>query len=112
MKSEIGVDTVIKNWFLIDFTHNEEPMDKRVLWGIVVIDYKNRWIEGDYCCTSLVLHEYEGQVFHTKNSIYQAEGDGKRIVLPVEAVNAIRAGHSPDDWEVLVDLNRQFPDWK
>lgn len=112
MKSEMSVDTVIKNWFLINFTHNQKPMDKRVLWGIVVMDYKNRWIEGDYCCTSLVLQEYEGQVFHTKNSIYRAEGDGKRIVLPVKAINAIRAGHSPDEWDVFVDLSRQFPHWK
>lgn len=78
MKSEGNVDTVIKNWFLIDFTHNQEPMDKRVLWGIVVVDYKNRWIEGDYCCTSLVLQEYEGQVFHTKTAFTgpRAMGNG------------------------------------
>ncbi|AXS81914.1 hypothetical protein D0851_01960 [Marinobacter sp. Arc7-DN-1] len=31
MKSGIQLDTIAKEWFLVDFTHLGEPMDKRIL---------------------------------------------------------------------------------
>ena len=110
MKPDLKADTVIENWFLIDFTHNGQAMDKRVLWGIVVEDRKGRWAPGDYCCTSLVLNELEDQVFLTTNSIYRAKGPGKRVTEPVEAINALRAGHSPDELRILANLKKQRPD--
>lgn len=112
MNSYLDHDTVIKNWFLIDFVNDGEPINKQVLWGIVVQDFKGRWIPGDWCCTSLVLRESKGQVFHTKNSIYQAEGEGQRLYAPVERINLLRSGYSPDDWGALAALNSRFPESK
>ena len=109
MNSYLDPDTVIKNWFLIDFVNDGKSMNKRVLLGIVVQDFKGRWIPGDWCCTSLVLREFEGQVYQTKNSIYQAEGEGQRLSAPVETINLLRSGYSPDDWATLADLKDLFP---
>lgn len=53
MKQDLAVDTVIENWFSIDFGYGGELINKRLLWGILVEDLKGRWVPGDYCCTSL-----------------------------------------------------------
>lgn len=109
MTNELTPDTVIEKWFLIDFFYGYAPLDKRVLWGIVVHDLKGRWVPGDWCCTSLVLREFEGQLFQTKNSIYRATGEGRRLSAPAETINLLRSGYSPDDWETLADLKDMFP---
>ena len=108
MKQNLEADTVIEDWFLIDFTYENEPIDKRVLWGIVVQDRKGRWVPGDYCCTSLVLNDLGDQFFQTKNSIYRVEGSGKRVTVSAEAIYALRAGHSPEELEVMADLQIQL----
>jgi len=59
MKSGIRLDTIVKDWFLVDFTHLGEPMDKRI------------------------LRELETQFFQTENSVYRSEEDRQRISLPV-----------------------------
>lgn len=110
MKKEIQADTIIKDWFLVDFTHAGELMNKQILWGIVVEDRKGRWVPGDYCCTSLVLTELDEQVFQTNNSIYCAKGEGQRVTAPAEAINLLRAGYSPEEWESLAELKKQFPE--
>ena len=102
MNRNLDPDTGIKNWFLIDFANDGVPMNKQVFWGIVVHDLKGRWIPGDWCCTSLVLRESEGQVFHTQNSIYRAEPEGRRVAAPAETINVLHSGYSPDDWATLV----------
>ena len=75
-----------------------------MLWGIVVEDRKGRWMPGDWCCTSLVLEESNNQLFETRNSLYQADGEGIRMEAPVETVELLRAGYSPDQWEALASI--------
>jgi hypothetical protein len=79
MKSGIKLDTIVKDWFLVDSTHLGEPMDKRILWSIVVQYRKRRWVNGDFCCTSLVLRELKTQLCQTKNNVYRAEGNWQRV---------------------------------
>ena len=103
-------DTIIQNWFLVDFTSDEEGerLDKRVLWGIVVDDRKGRWIPGDWCCTSLILKEHDDQLFETSNSFYQAQGHGTRMEAPTAAMQLLRSGYSPDQWPALKSLGDQM----
>lgn len=42
MQSEIQPNTIVKDWFGVDFTRGGEVINKQVLWGIVVIDHKGR----------------------------------------------------------------------
>ncbi|WP_160164263.1 hypothetical protein [Marinobacter santoriniensis] len=46
----MNADTIIKNWYLVDFTQEGERIEKRVLWGIVAEDRKGRRMPGDWCC--------------------------------------------------------------
>lgn len=75
-----------------------------MLWGIVVDDRKGRRVPGDWCCTSLVLEELDNQFFQTGNSLYQAEGNGTRLEAPVGAIQLLRSGYSPDQWEALASF--------
>lgn len=100
----MNADTIVRNWYLVDFTQDGERLEKRVLWGIVVGDRKGRWMPDDWCCTSLVLEELDNQLFRTRNSLYQADGEGIRMEAPVETVELLRAGYSPDQWEALASL--------
>ena len=79
-----------------------------MLWGIVVEDKKGRWVPGDWCCTSLVLEELENQLFQTRNSLYQADGECIRMEVPVQTVELLRAGYSPDQWEALSFLSKKL----
>ena len=109
MSSNLDADTVIKTWFLIDFINESESVNKQVLWGIVVHDLKGRWIPGECCCMSLILREFEGQIFQTKNNVYLAQGEGQRLSAPAEAINLLRSGYSSDNWDTLFELKNQFP---
>lgn len=104
----MNADTIVRNWYLVDFTQDGERLEKRVLWGIVVEDRKGRWVPGDWCCTSLVLEELDSQLFQTRNSLYQADGEGIRLEAPVETVELLRAGYSPDQWEALSSLRKML----
>jgi len=100
----MNADTIVQNWYLVDFTQDGERLEKRVLWGIVVEDRKGRWVPGDWCCTSLVLEELANRLFRTRNSLYQADGVGTRMEAPVDTVELLRAGYSPDQWEALARM--------
>jgi len=103
----MDVDTTVKNWFLVDFTRDKKPLNKKVLWGIVVLDQKGRWLPGDWCCTSLVLEERTasaGPIFVTQNSVYKAVGEGNRLKAPASALKLLRSGYSPDQWETITAL--------
>jgi len=103
----MDIDTTVKNWFLVDFTHHKKRLHKKVLWGIVVRDQKGRWHPGDWCCTSLVLEEKratDGPIFVTQNSVYKTLGDGKRLEAPASSLQLLRSGYSPDQWETIAAL--------
>jgi len=95
----MNADTIVRDWNLVDSTPDGERVEKRAVWGIVVEDRKERWVPGDRCCTSLVLEEFEDQLFRTRNSLYQADGEGIRLEASVETVELLRAGYSPDQWQ-------------
>ena len=47
-------DTIIEKCYLVDLEQNGNVVGQ-VLWGIVVEDRKNRWVAGDFVCTSPVV---------------------------------------------------------
>lgn len=97
-------DTIIEDWYLIDLISEAKLLNQRVLWGIVVEDRKGRWIPGDWCCTGPIVKEHENQLFETKNSLYQAHGQGIRMEAPIKALQLLRSGYSPDQWSALASL--------
>lgn len=94
------VDTVITDWSLIRLSGTDNVT---VLWGIVAEDPSGRWRPGDYVCTSPVAEELAEGVFRTRNSLYQALGEGQWLVLPAQHLPCLRAGRSPGEvWALIV----------
>jgi len=59
-----------------------------------------------------VHNELEDQFIHTKNSIYRAEGPGKRVTASEEAFYALRAVNSPREFEVIATLKKQLSGYR
>jgi hypothetical protein len=99
-------DTIITNWFLVNFDNGCEIVG-RVLWGIVVEDKKSRWRPGDYVCTSKVIEKTDLDLYQTVNSQYQCIGEGREVTLPLEALLELRKGYSPEEYVAMEQLKRQ-----
>ncbi|EMP57029.1 hypothetical protein MSNKSG1_02359 [Marinobacter santoriniensis NKSG1] len=52
----------------------------------------------------VVLEELGKQLFKTRDSLYQASGEGIRMEAPVESLHLLRAGYSPDQWEAIASF--------
>jgi len=102
----MNIDTFLKQAWLIDFIDQDGTKLKgQIVWGIISEDRKNRWVEDDFCCTSLVINLKDDGLVQTKNSVYKVNQVLNRITLPIKAFPFLRAGHSPKEAEFLLSID-------
>ena len=98
------IDTVLKHSYVVRLMDAEREVDK-ILWGVVEDDPSGRWNIDDFVCTSAILSESEGGLFTTSASHYRAIGEITRVDLPIQAINFLRRGISPDYYKALVFIS-------
>lgn len=109
--------TIIKNWHLVEIYNSkiitsESEIVMNVVWGIVVSDSKNRFVEGDFVCTSRIVQLGEDNHMTTKSgTLYIGTGTGKVSRLNIEDLQKLRQGFSPEEILVAKSLGGELTDY-
>ena len=86
-------DTALESGVIVSLYSDNQLMGK-ILWGTILKDYKGRFEQGDYVCTSTIESE-DGDHIRTLNTIYKLMALVSRIDLPIAAIIQLRAGVDP-----------------
>ena len=83
---------IINNVELIEI----EQLDVQLIYGIVEKDYCNRWQQGDWMVSSVIVRiDTEKCLVYTLNSIYQVDSIPSLITLNSEQFSLVLQGVAP-----------------
>lgn len=99
-------DTVLRDCFIVHLYDGDEML-LQILWGYVEVDPSGRWPPDSYVSTSPVLKNTDDGFYLTRNSVYQVLGVLELIRLPYQAITLLRAGISPKECLLNLQLEKE-----
>ena len=105
----ITVDCRLGTWLMaVYYRRNDDGHAEKtgvLLHGVVEVDYKRRFSNGDVIRTSLLLNKLGVGLYQTRNSVYLCEGQGHLLYLPEHTVDHITVAENE---AMLKDLIAHF----
>lgn len=98
------MNTKLKNWHIVSICDKDQLVG-RILWGICTQDMTNRFVVGDYVCTSKIIEiiPQENLVTTFSGNSYLVEGDGQKSRIQVQDFELLRGGLSPDEISFITE---------
>jgi len=76
-------DTEFSSYFIVHFQEEDNSFRHSYLWGIVRIDFKERFDAGRRVLTSQIQEIKDDGLVYTMNSVYKInKNTGEEIILP------------------------------